>query len=327
MIELHLIDPTDPRSLEESEIEPGYLRCLTTSKLLIKAGRVGIALGKLGQGKTLLLERGLFRKASELYGEASKALLSIQSYALARQFAAEAYDLYQGTPDPGALLVEQNECVISKTHSLGTSSIGECVAIAVYHKSSKTIGLAHVDRLTTKSSIVRFLNQLPIGPLEITLIGGSTLNEDKIKISKANLSKISAALKEIGASLHIKQYTMDISHPTAFVIDRNGSIHSNRLPGKHTENRLIRSGLAAFATLERDLREPYEKQEEDLIHASLTLSPDVSDQLQIYRGIDESTITKLYAEKDPISGLITAAEVLALQTFIELKKQEFQGPN
>lgn len=291
-----------------------YDRVLSKTTLLLKHQRTGASLSELEKLKNYLLNRGLHTIASEIAEKASEICLLARDFASARSLAAEAYDLYQGIPDPRAVLVEQNEYMISKAHPLGTSSVGECIAIAAYHRATKTIGLAHIDHLTSQKSIAYFLSQMPKGSLEITLIGGSSINAEKNHISKTNFEKINAIFAE-KKDIQVHNRALSIAHPTTFVVDLNGEIHDHKLPTQNTETRYIRSGLANFTSSIRDLRKSYEEDESGvLIPLPTDLPEEVQQNLKPYQALSEETITQIYAKKNPISGLITASEILALRS-------------
>ena len=293
-----------------------YSRYLAKHSVFLQLGNFERSIQELKNLEVFLLSKNLHKQCSEISLKIAQLYYQIINYQQFRNYLIRAYDLFQGNPDPESALVEQNEYAISQVWPLGTSSIGECMALAVCHEESQTIGLAHIDRLTTQESIVEFLSKMPKGALKAHLIGGTALDSHMSAVSQQNLEKVEAALRARDR-LEICRAVIELNHPTAFVIRPNGKIDSDTVPMRFCENRLARSGLAEFASKPRPLRKAYtHTTDTQFTESPLEFSDDIMDNLKPYRNLSENKIIALHTVDGISTKTLVAFMALALIGFL-----------
>jgi hypothetical protein len=270
-----------------------FLKCFATASIL--------------QFQSMVIDSSL--KLSEIY-------LQQKEFFSARSFFRKAYDASQGlSVYSQALSLEQNEYAISSCKALGTHIIGECVAVGFHHKDKKMIGLAHIDVRTSFESVRHFIDLIPKGNVVVHLIGGSA-HEDLIESSKVNIEKIKKAL--LPTSIEVVEHTLDIAHPSAFVIDLEGNIHSDTHTLFDSASRNVRSALASLSVSERPLRCAYVQKDQLMEECLVDVSPEVIDQLKPYQDMQEKQLMDLYA-KAPSPKMILVDEILSLRNFLQQK--------
>ncbi|MCX6990004.1 MAG: hypothetical protein NTX49_02900 [Chlamydiae bacterium] len=294
-------------SISSSEVENLFAK----GKIFLDSSRLDKAFIVLQKCYDLALTSKMFKIAAEASLHLAEIYNKKRDFSSCRLSFIQGYDLTQGTPYAEALPLEQNEYAISRTAALGTTSIGECMALALYHPESKTIALAHIDVRTSAESIEALLSKMPDGKLEAHIIGGSA---DKLlrETSLGNLIKTEAALAK-RKDITLEEHALDSPHTTAFVMDLEGRIHNDTIPSMESPHRFSRSGLASFSEESRPLRQAYSESDGRMVESPIEITEDVEKVLATYQPLNEDAIMKIYAGDRLSPSLFLAEEIIALR--------------
>jgi|GEM_PF-3570480 len=295
----------------ESAVDMEGEKAFSKGVLFARAGRADRAIRALESARLSPIPALTTRALEEM----AKICMGKGDFPQAREYGILRYDKLQGKEYSSAYLVEQNEYAICTGLDLGTSSIGECIAIAIYHPESGMIGLAHVDVRTEEESVGAFLAEFPSGVLSVTIIGGNSKDE-LLTVSVSNKEKVLRAVLA-RAEVELTDRTLDVAHPSAFVITKDGVIVDDSIPVKGIELRHVRGALSTFSTSPRPLRKAYELKGDIIEEAELRIPEQVIREVSPYFKVEEGELMKRLSPTGTEISTFTVHEALALKNYIE----------